>query len=94
MGYFRYTTIIVYSVTELSGRKSRILTVNIMALKSFISEKEIEEVKKKRQEEWERVRKPDQPLRKSSHVIATAENYADLWTLLLGISRMFLSYKK
>ena len=31
-------------------------------LKSFISEKEIEEVKRKKQEEWERVRKPDQPL--------------------------------
>ena len=30
--------------------------------KSFISEKEIEEVKKKRQEEWEKVRKPNQPL--------------------------------
>lgn len=32
--------------------------------KSFVSEKEIEEVKKKRQEEWEKVRKPDQPLGK------------------------------
>ena len=31
--------------------------------KSFVSEKEIEEVKQKRQEEWERVRRPDQPLR-------------------------------
>lgn len=30
--------------------------------KSFISEKEIDEVNKKKQEEWERVRKPDQPL--------------------------------
>lgn len=30
--------------------------------KSFVSEKEIEEAKKKRQEEWEKVRKPDQPL--------------------------------
>ena len=30
--------------------------------KSFVSEKEIEEVKKKRQEEWEKVRRPDQPL--------------------------------
>lgn len=34
-----------------------------MALKTFVSEKEIEEVKKKRQEEWEKVRRPDQPLR-------------------------------
>ena len=33
-------------------------------LKSFVSEKEIEEVKQKRQEEWEKVRRPDQPLRK------------------------------
>ena len=31
--------------------------------KSFVSEKEIEEVKQKRQEEWEKVRRPDQPLR-------------------------------
>lgn len=32
--------------------------------KSFITEKEINEVKKKRQEEWEKVRRPDQPLGK------------------------------
>lgn len=32
--------------------------------KSFISEKEVEEAKKKRQEEWEKVRRPDQPLGK------------------------------
>ena len=32
--------------------------------KSFVSEKEIEEVKQKRQEEWEKVRRPDQPLGK------------------------------
>lgn len=30
--------------------------------RSFISEKEIEAVNKKKQEEWERVRRPDQPL--------------------------------
>lgn len=30
--------------------------------KQFVSEKQIEEVKKKRQEEWEKVRRPDQPL--------------------------------
>ena len=28
----------------------------------FISEKEVEEVKAKRQKEWEKVRRPDQPL--------------------------------
>ena len=41
--------------------------------RSFVSEKEIEEVKQKRQEEWEKVRKPDQPLGKLqkllSHII-------------------------
>lgn len=37
----------------------------VPTLKAFISEKEIEEVKKKRQEEWEKVRKPGQPLRKA-----------------------------
>lgn len=30
--------------------------------RSYVSEKELEEVNKKKQEEWERVRKPDQPL--------------------------------
>ncbi len=30
--------------------------------KSFVTEEEVEEVKKKRQEEWERVRKPSDPL--------------------------------
>lgn len=34
----------------------------VPTFKSFISEKEIEAVNKKKQEEWERVRKPDQPL--------------------------------
>ncbi len=34
----------------------------VPTFKSFVTEKEIEEVKKKRQEEWEKVRKPDQPL--------------------------------
>ena len=29
--------------------------------RSFVSEAEIEEAKKNRQEEWERVRKPDDP---------------------------------
>jgi len=33
-----------------------------------VTEKEIEEVKKKRQEEWEKVRRPDQPLGKHTHV--------------------------
>ena len=32
--------------------------------KQFVSEKQIEEVKQKRQEEWEKVRRPDQPLGK------------------------------
>ncbi len=36
--------------------------------KSFISEKEVEEVKKKRQEEWEKVRRPDEPLGKNFNV--------------------------
>ena len=31
--------------------------------KSFVSEKELDEIKQKRQEEWEKVRRPDQPLR-------------------------------
>ena len=35
---------------------------SIPTFKSFVTEKEVEEVKKKRQEEWERVRKPSDPL--------------------------------
>lgn len=31
-------------------------------IKSFVSETEAEEVRKKRQEEWEKVRKPDDPI--------------------------------
>ena len=31
-------------------------------LKSFVTEAEADEIKKKRQEEWEKVRKPDDPL--------------------------------
>ena len=31
-------------------------------LMSFVTEQEIEETKKKRQEEWEKVRKPDDPI--------------------------------
>ncbi|EDO36594.1 predicted protein, partial [Nematostella vectensis] len=33
-------------------------------LKSFVSETEAEEIRKKRQEEWEKVRKPDDPIGK------------------------------
>ena len=32
--------------------------------KKFVSQDEIEDQKRKRQEEWEKVRKPDQPLGK------------------------------
>lgn len=31
-------------------------------IKSFVTESEVEEVRKKRQEEWENVRKPDDPI--------------------------------
>ena len=37
--------------------------------KSFVSEKEIEDVKKKRQEEWERVRKPEDPIGRSTQCV-------------------------
>ena len=37
-----------------------------MATNKFITEKEAEEVRKKKQEMWEKVRKPDQPLGKTS----------------------------
>jgi len=30
-------------------------------IKSFVSENELDEAKKKRQEEWERVRRPEDP---------------------------------
>lgn len=31
-------------------------------LMSFVSEAEVESIKQKRQEEWEKIRRPDQPL--------------------------------
>ncbi len=40
--------------------------------KTFVSEKEIEETKKKRQEEWEKVRTAEQPLRELLSVETTA----------------------
>jgi hypothetical protein len=39
--------------------------------KSFVSEAEIEEKKKQRQEEWEKVRRPDQPLGQCSLLLVT-----------------------
>ncbi len=36
----------------------------VPAFKKFVTEDEIEDQKKKRQEEWEKVRKPDDPLGK------------------------------
>ena len=41
---------------------THLLRMATPTLRTFVSEKEIEEVKKRKQEEWERVRKPDQPL--------------------------------
>ena len=35
---------------------------DVPAFKKFVSEDELEEQKRKRQEEWEKVRKPDEPL--------------------------------
>ena len=36
---------------------------------SFISEKELEEVKRKRQEEWEKARKPNDPVGECINII-------------------------
>ena len=33
----------------------------VIGFKKFVSEEELEEARKKRQEEWEKVRKPDDP---------------------------------
>ena len=35
---------------------------DVPTFKKFVSEDELEEQKRKRQEEWEKVRRPDQPL--------------------------------
>ena len=40
-----------------------------MATNKFITEKEAEEVRKRKQEMWEKVRKPDQPLGKASSLL-------------------------
>ena len=37
-------------------------------MKSFVSEEDLEEIRKKRQEEWEKVRRPDQPLQRPEAV--------------------------
>jgi len=36
-------------------------TSTVPTFKKFVSEEEIEEKRRQRQEEWEKVRKPDQP---------------------------------
>ena len=58
------------------------------SFKSFITEKEVEEVKKKRQEEWERIRKPDQPLGKTLHVL----NSVCVWHHITRLSCDQLTY--
>ena len=40
-----------------------------MAANKFITEKEAEDVRKRKQEMWEKVRKPDQPLGKISSLL-------------------------
>ncbi len=39
-----------------------------MAFKKFVSEDELEEKRKKRQEEWEKVRKPEDPVGMVGHI--------------------------
>ena len=36
-----------------------------MSFKSFVTETELADIKQKRQEEWEKTRRPDQPLGKA-----------------------------
>ncbi|XP_064386960.1 PSME3-interacting protein-like [Halichondria panicea] len=46
--------------------------------KSFVTEQEVEEVKKKRQEEWERVRKPSDPLERPEAAVDNRTLYERL----------------
>ena len=41
----------------------------------FVTEKEVEEIKVRRQKEWEKVRRPDQPLGKLKIYCLTRLNY-------------------
>ncbi|KAF6033307.1 FAM192A [Bugula neritina] len=41
--------------------RSRVMEAQLPNFKKFVSEDDIEAAKKKRQEEWEKVRRPDQP---------------------------------
>ena len=50
--------------------------------KEFVTEKQIEEVKKKRQEEWEKVRRPDQPLGK--YCMIGSLTRSPLWAMHKG----------
>lgn len=49
------------------------VTITKMSGVSFVTETEIDEIRQKRQEEWEKVRKEDDPLGKLSFVAVKAE---------------------
>lgn len=53
---------------------------------SFVSETEIDEIRQKRQEEWEKVRKEDDPLGKLSLVAVKAE--------LMFVYKLYFSISK
>lgn len=48
--------------TRLSIHADDSFPMSLPTFRSYVSEKEIDEINKKKQDEWERVRKPDQPL--------------------------------
>ena len=50
----------------------------------FVSTKELEEIRKRRQEEWEKVRKPEDPIGKLP--VLTGLSFQSLWDLSISIS--------
>eukprot|EP00045_Choanoeca_perplexa_P017074 m.240786 g.240786 ORF g.240786 m.240786 type:complete len:208 (-) comp17442_c0_seq3:5213-5836(-) len=49
-----------------------------MSFKSFVTETELAEIKQKRQEEWEKIRRPDQPLERPEEAYETRSLFEQL----------------
>lgn len=62
-------------------------------IKSFVSETEAEEVRKKRQEEWEKVRKPDDPEGELYDRMRGLQRVSNMQDLLEWLMNRFINCK-
>ena len=60
---------------NLEAGNSKAAAVALPQFKKFVSEGEVEDAKRKRQEEWDRVRKPHQPVGEASFPHPHSLNY-------------------